>query len=54
MDPLQLEQYYIELGELIQVNKMCQGNHMVMIRSKYCVLTLPLSCCRDMANLRLL
>ena len=25
MDPAQLEQYYVELAWLIQVNRMCQG-----------------------------
>ena len=29
MDPVLLESYYIELGYLIQVNKMCQGNFMI-------------------------
>jgi len=29
MDPALLEPYYIELGHLILVNKMCQGNFVI-------------------------
>ena len=54
MDPALLEPYYIELGHLIQVNKMCQGDFAIHY-IQLCSMLTPLSSgCGDLANSRLL
>jgi len=51
MDSALMEQYYIELGRLIQVNKICQGGLLVDQIQVCCVLRPFLSRCDDLASL---